>query len=991
MLSRPAACRGCALDSNPKTQGFIPPAGPLSSPILFLGEAGGEEEARTGLPFVGAAGGVFNRLLARSHQSREAFRVGNCLSCRPPNNWLEGAPWQHGALQHCRVHREPLLAEGHQVVVALGGTALKTLLGFTEKGIRIEDFHGTITRDPSDRFWVVPTFHPSFLQRGAMNLFGVVSFDLQQALRVAVEGHPPDTPDILVDPSVEWFSWWVGQVEAAALQDPLGLWLAVDIETPDKSEGQDEGLLTAEDRSYTIVRVNFSVHPDEGLSVPYQGPYIALIDRLLRIASPKLLWAKEYDQPRLQAAGHPVIGDWYDFMWAWHQLQSDVPRGLGFAAPFYSRFGAWKHLGRTQPGYYAACDGFQTYRVATGVATDLTRLGMWHVFARHTHAVHQLALKPAQDVGVKIDRQRLEVFIADLEVKQRRLLHQMQGLVPEAWRPLTPKGGLKRPPEVGAVHTKGRAEKKDGTAKKEAPDPIKQDLYAQVAVMVTHRVRVTVYTCDSCGVAEVGPKHRCPAGVAALRLTEIEADRWFWREPFNPDSPDQILSYLTHRGHKPGRAKKTGADSTDRETLQRLIRETGDPLYKAILDSRAVGKVKGTYGVGTLKRLDADDRVHPTPTFKPSTHRLSYVNPNITNVITDRGGPESLAAGFRACVVASPGTRLAEFDFSGIEAVLSGWFMRDPEYIRLAKLGVHAALASHVLKRPYDPRWSDTDLAAYFEDIKKAEEVIYDRCKRTVHGTNYGLTEYGMVRNFPENFPTLAVARKFKATYAEMAPALPKWHRQLRERAYAQNYLGGPGDHPFGYKHWFWSVLGFRSIPYPVYLKRQKRHEPVTTIQGKYFAITLGDDAKRCVAFYPQSTAAGVLKEVMLRLFDPEQPNYIGEAYYGRTPFRAPIHDSLLLEIPHRVWDAVVEKVFTEMLRAVPELPLDWIPVADRQRLGMGTALSIGVKAKQGLDWKAMEGLACPTPQQLGVSADGTFFPAEVEDEDEEADLGTVA
>lgn len=660
MLPRPDACRGCPLDSNPKTQGFIPPSGPVSSPILFMGEAAGEEEVRTGLPFVGAAGGVFNHLLARSHQSRDSFRVANTLACRPPNNWLEGAPWQYGAIQHCRVHREPVLAEGHSVVMALGGTALKTLLGFTEKGIRVEDFHGTVTLDPSNRFWVVPTFHPSFLQRGAMNLFGVCSFDLQVALRVAQEGFELECPSIVVDPSVEWFTFWVEQVEAATRQDPLGVWLAVDIETPDKSEGQDEGQLSSEDRSYTIVRVNFSVHPDEGVTVPYQGPYVALVERLLVLACPKLLWAKEYDQPRLDAAGHTTTaGDWYDFMWAWHHLQSDVPRGLGFVAPFYSRFGAWKHLARSQPGIYAACDGFQTYRAATGIARDLTQLGMWEIFARHTHALHKLALKPAQEIGVKIDRQRLLVFIEDLAVKQRRLLHAMQGLVPEECRPLTPKGGLKKPPEEGRLHAKGTDLKRDGTAKKEAPDQIKQELYAQVARTVARTVPAVFLKCTSCGAEDVQRRHRCAGGrtapadqVPALTLVEARVTRYFWQEPFNPDSPDQILAYLEFRGHKPGRAKKTGADSTDREALQRLSTQTGDPLYKAILDNRAVGKVRGTYGVGTLKRLDSEDRIHPTPTFKPSTHRLSYVNPNITNVITDRGGPENLAAGFRACVVA---------------------------------------------------------------------------------------------------------------------------------------------------------------------------------------------------------------------------------------------------------------------------------------------------------------------------------------------------
>src|ERR1019366_5934520 len=111
------------------------------------------------------------------------------------------------------------------------------------------------------------------------------------------------------------------------------------------------------------------------------------------------------------------------------------------------------------------------------------------------------------------------------------------------------------------------------------------------------------------------------------------------------------------------------------------------------------------------------------------------------------------------------GCRLAEFDFSGIEAVLSGYFMRAPEYIWLAKLGVHAGLASHILKRPYDPSWGTDAVAAYFKEIKNSEPVVYDRSKRCVHGKNYGLTIHGMVRNFPETYPTLTVAKKLEAVY----------------------------------------------------------------------------------------------------------------------------------------------------------------------------------------------------------------------------------
>jgi N6-L-threonylcarbamoyladenine synthase len=82
--------------------------------------------------------------------------------------------------------------------------------------------------------------------------------------------------------------------EQAAVADPDGVWLTVDIETPDKSSGQDEGELSSEDRSYTIVRVNFSVHPDEGITFPYEGPYVALIDGIVLLTMSDADFARKY-------------------------------------------------------------------------------------------------------------------------------------------------------------------------------------------------------------------------------------------------------------------------------------------------------------------------------------------------------------------------------------------------------------------------------------------------------------------------------------------------------------------------------------------------------------------------------------------------------------------------------------------------------------------------------------------------------------------------
>lgn len=350
--------------------------------------------------------------------------------------------------------------------------------------------------------------------------------------------------------------------------------------------------------------------------------------------------------------------------------------------------------------------------------------------------------------------------------------------------------------------------------------------------------------------------------------------------------------------------------------------------------------------------------------------------------------------------------RLLEVDFSGIEAVQVGWFARSPDYIRLAHLGVHAGLASHILGKPYDASLLAThtgraEVGAYFKEIKASDPVIYDVAKHTVHGTNYGLTEHGMVKNFPEQFPDLKIARQYTAAYRKMAPKIPAWQHSIREFADTHGYLGGNGGppfgSPFGYKHWFWSIYSYSRISNTTAMNTRARCRKQGTIpllaeiNGIHYRIGLGEDAKRVLAMLPSSTAAGVLKEKMLALFaDPSHESYIGDAYFGRTPLRAPIHDSLLLEVPTGIWDYVLEVVCREMLRPIPEqpCPAEW---------EMGPALSIGIDAKasgEGGSWEDCDDIAIPSADELGVGVAGdaaVWEAAEDEESEDVADLGVVA
>jgi DNA polymerase I-like protein with 3'-5' exonuclease and polymerase domains len=272
-----------------------------------------------------------------------------------------------------------------------------------------------------------------------------------------------------------------------------------------------------------------------------------------------------------------------------------------------------------------------------------------------------------------------------------------------------------------------------------------------------------------------------------------------------------------------------------------------------------------------------------------------------------------VASGFRKCIVAAPDCLLVEADFSAIEAVLTGYFMDDPNYMRLARIGIHTYLTSHLVGKPVDFRQPDLFVLEELAKIKDACKTEYARAKRVVHGTNYGLTPIGMVNNYPEFF-TRSSASKIQNLYYDLCPKLKPWQDQVRLRAHKQGFLGG-SDHPFRYKHYFWDVFTWNS---------------------KTKSYSLGSDANKVVAFYPQSTAAGVIYEASLRLVEDAK---FATLFYGKTPIRALIHDSILCEVPENRLEDAYNALHREMTKPVPQLG----------------GLSFGVAVKVGKNWGEMK------------------------------------
>jgi len=323
------------------------------------------------------------------------------------------------------------------------------------------------------------------------------------------------------------------------------------------------------------------------------------------------------------------------------------------------------------------------------------------------------------------------------------------------------------------------------------------------------------------------------------------------------------------------------------------------------------------------------ERLHPSFLHIPSTWRLSCVDPNLQNVIS---GDESdwISNGFRKAITPAPGHVFIEADFSAIEAVMTGWYCGDPDYIRLAWAGIHDYLVAEEVKLapPKDKlkTYTTKQLKAILKPFKKYPSR--KKKKRTVHGRSYGLTAFGLTKLDPISFPTVKVAEKEIAAFDAVAPAVPKWQTQTRFKAHKQHYLGGT-DHPFKFKHWFWDVYTYSNGDW----------KP-------------GADFNRVVAYYPQSTAAGIIYESALNMTDMADPDNIWGYYYEedqpKTPIRALIHDSVLLEVLENSKDEVIEKVAKVMTRPVRQMPCppEW---------GVGEYLTVGVAVKVGKNWAEME------------------------------------
>jgi DNA polymerase len=169
------ACTRCTTLCTSRTQTVFG-VGTLTTPLLFIGEAPGEDEDIHGEPFVGRAGQLLTQTLEKIGVKRAQIYIANILKCRPPGNRTPDGV----EMANCTPYLQRQIDFIKPTLICLmGNVALKGLLG-TTRGIT--SMRGAFTQYMGTR--VLPTFHPAYVLRN-MTALPTFEGDLKLACKEA--------------------------------------------------------------------------------------------------------------------------------------------------------------------------------------------------------------------------------------------------------------------------------------------------------------------------------------------------------------------------------------------------------------------------------------------------------------------------------------------------------------------------------------------------------------------------------------------------------------------------------------------------------------------------------------------------------------------------------------------------------------------------------------------------------------------------------------
>ena len=135
--------------------------GNINSKIMIIGEGPGAQEDTKGMPFVGRAGKLLDKMLEAIQLNRTKTYISNVVNYRPPENRRPTEEEIVKYLPYLKTHIEII---NPKILILLGSTALNAIVGNKEviSKARGKWYQREIG---ATKPWIIASFHPAFLMR----------------------------------------------------------------------------------------------------------------------------------------------------------------------------------------------------------------------------------------------------------------------------------------------------------------------------------------------------------------------------------------------------------------------------------------------------------------------------------------------------------------------------------------------------------------------------------------------------------------------------------------------------------------------------------------------------------------------------------------------------------------------------------------------------------------------------------------------------------
>lgn len=446
-------------------------SGPRDAKIVIVGESWGYDEQLAKVPFVGASGSEFTRILADAGIKREDCLLTNLVAARPPGNnlylWWTGTEVVRGLTpdefivsEVSRLH-DQLAAHPRTLVIAMGNYALwglSKLCGTSPvpggNGIRapngIMSWRGSmIHTDPlvtgSPPVPLLPIIHPAAILR-QWDLRYITVHDLKARVPMALSGNwtNANPPVLLAPPTLPQclsrLDHWLRLLDSG-----VRLRLAGDIET---YRGYMSCLGLADSPNFAmsipfVKKVNTPTHTLDSWWEPHEEAQITLrLRRLLThpnldLEGQNFLYDTQYIHNELGVTPYAN----FDSMYAWHVCFPGTPKALDYLSSLFCRYHRfWKEdhkewdLAHGDVGTllrYNAEDCVRTFEVCTTIRALVVQFGLteqWQWMKRKRDLALRMMLK-----GVRVNESLRNRLGYELMNTHGELAQQLLSIIPQSW------------------------------------------------------------------------------------------------------------------------------------------------------------------------------------------------------------------------------------------------------------------------------------------------------------------------------------------------------------------------------------------------------------------------------------------------------------------------------------------------------------------------------------------------------------------------------